>query len=127
MIYHYKIPQLPPSLNRFAGRANVLEYRNLKKDWIDMVQKLWIPKPEKPISRAVVTLEYYFKDHKRRDPDNYSGKMILDGLTKARIIQDDSFHHIDLQIRGRIDKACPRTEITISDLSDAPGIKEAAT
>lgn len=112
-LYCYTIPEIPPSLNRFAGRSNVWEYRQLKQEWKDLVSQLCRPRPKTPLPYAMVTLEYYFKDRKRRDPDNYSGKMILDGLTESGIIVDDSFHHIDLQIRGRVDKKHPRTEITI--------------
>jgi Holliday junction resolvase RusA-like endonuclease len=115
MIYHYTIPQIPPSLNRFAGRKNEWEYRELKQEWKDMVYLLCRPLPQSPIPRATVTLTYYFGSRGRRDPDNYSGKMILDGLTAAGIIQDDSFQHIDLRVQGRYDKANPRTEITVEE------------
>lgn len=74
------------------------------------------PKPEKPLAQAIVTLRYYFPAATRRDPDNYSGKMILDGLTKAGIIQDDSFSHIRLELEGRVDRGNPRTEIEIEEM-----------
>ena len=115
MIYHYTIPQIPPSLNHFAGRKNEWEYRQLKQEWKYMVYLLCRPMPKVPIQRAIVTLTYYFGSRGRRDPDNYSGKMILDGLTAAGIIQDDSFQHITLKICGRYDKANPRTEITVEE------------
>ena len=51
----------------------------------------------------------------RRDPDNYSGKFILDGLVKAGIIADDSFSNIDLRLCGKVDKKNPRTEIEITN------------
>jgi len=35
-------------------------------------------------------LIYYFKDNKRRDYDNYAGKLLLDALKNAKVIQDDS-------------------------------------
>ena len=50
------------------------------------------------IHRARVTLRYRFPDTRRRDPDNYSGKFILDGLVRAGVLQDDSFDHVVLQI-----------------------------
>ena len=71
------------------------------------------PKPSQPLRNAVVTLTYYFKDKRRRDPDNYSGKMILDGLVRAGILKDDSFSNIDLVLCGDYDKDSPRTEIKI--------------
>ena len=70
------------------------------------------PKPPDPIRRAVVRLTYHFADRRRRDPDNYSGKMILDGLTAAGIIADDSFFCIDLQLRAVYDNG-GYTEITV--------------
>ena len=73
------------------------------------------PAPKKPIAHSVVTLAYCFGDNRRRDPDNYSGKMILDGLVKAGIIVDDSFDKIDLVLR-RVDGADKRTEITVEEI-----------
>ena len=60
-------------------------------------------------------LTYYFPTKGRRDPDNYSGKMILDGLTAAGIIADDSFGNITLELRGEYDRENPRTEIEIEE------------
>lgn len=73
-------------------------------------------RPEKPIDRARVTLTYYFEDKRRHDPDNYAGKMILDGLVRSKIIADDSFGNIDLVLRGRVDKKNPRTEVSVEEI-----------
>lgn len=73
------------------------------------------PKPPHPFKKSVVTITYYFKDKRRRDPDNYSGKMILDGLVRTGILQDDSFNNIDLVLCGDYDKDNPRTVIEISE------------
>ena len=75
------VPAIPPSLNRFAGRKNDREYQAKKREWKDLVYCLCIPKPKKALDKAIVTIIYYFKDKRRRDPDNYSGKMIMDGIT----------------------------------------------
>ena len=48
-------------------------------------------------------------------PDNYSGKFLLDGLTKAGIIVDDSFQHITLKLEAETDKKNPRTELWIKE------------
>jgi len=41
--------------------------------------------------------------------------MILDGLTAAGIIADDSFGNITLELRGEYDRENPRTEIEIEE------------
>ena len=73
------------------------------------------PKPPEPLEKATVRIKYYFTDRRRRDPDNYSGKMILDGLVRAGIISDDSFLCIDLQLQAVYDKG-GYTEIFIEEV-----------
>ena len=112
----YTISGIPPSLNRFAGRQNYHEYREKKELWKNWVCFSCIPRPKRPMEQAKVTITYFFPDMKRRDPDNYCGKMILDGLTAAGIIVDDDFGHIDLTIRrGGVDRENPRTEVEITE------------
>lgn len=83
----YIINEIPPSYNRFGGRKNVWEYREEKKRWEQLVKLCCRPVPEKPLSKAVVRITYYFKTRGRRDPDNYSGKFILDGLGEWGLIR----------------------------------------
>lgn len=111
----YKLPCIPPSNNRYIGRENRWEYSRTKKEWARMIALACSPKPPEPIRRAVVRLTYHFADRRRRDPDNYSGKMILDGLTAAGIIADDSFFCIDLQLRAVYDNG-GYTEITVEEV-----------
>lgn len=80
-----------------------------------MIALLCRPKPQKPIEYATVHLIYHFADNRRRDPDNYSGKMILDGLVQAGIIADDSFFCINLQLSAVHDKG-GFTEIFIEEV-----------
>lgn len=112
------IPDIPPSDNKFKGRQNHWEYRAQKKEWLELVMVLCRPKPKAPIEKANVTLTYFFKDKRRRDPDNYSGKFILDGLVQGGIIRDDSFDNINLVLRGEHDPKNPRTEITIQEVTE---------
>lgn len=44
--------------------------------------------------------------------------MILDGLVKSGILQDDSFEHITLVLKSGYDKLNPRTEITVQEVTD---------
>ncbi len=111
----YTIPLIPPSDNKYKGRQNVWAYRKDKKEWLDIVASCCRPKPKAPIEKSTVTITYFFGTKHRHDPDNYSGKFILDGLVQNGIIADDSFNHIELKIRGEYDKLNPRTEIRIQE------------
>ncbi len=114
----YTIPQIPPSLNKFAGRKNEWEYRKLKSEWKGIVALYCRPRPKEPMDNVVIKIIYYFPTRTRRDPDNFCGKMILDGLTESGIIKDDSFFCINLELRGSYDKQNPRTEIHITPRVD---------
>lgn len=113
------IPEIPPSNNKYMGRGSTrtqaFEYQAEKQKWQQMVGWLVIQAKWKsePIERAVVEITYYFKNKIRRDPDNYSGKFILDGLVRARVLKDDSFGNIQLVLRGDCDKKNPRTEVNV--------------
>lgn len=109
------IPMIPPSLNKFAGRQNVWEYRNAKQEWKEWICVMSKAKMNSFIEHAIVTITYYFPTKARHDPDNYAGKMILDGLTAAGVIKDDSFDCIELRLVGRYDKSNPRTEIEVEE------------
>lgn len=110
------VNQIPPSNNCYIGKNKRWEYAQKKKDWATLIisecKKSKII-PEQPIKKATVKLTYYFKTRIRHDPDNYSGKFILDGLVKARVIEDDSFNNITLLLVGDYDKNNPRTEIEV--------------
>lgn len=113
--YKYTIPAIPPSNKKYIGRDKRWEYREVKKQWEMLVRAACKPLPEKPVEKAEVSLHYFFGDKRRRDPDNYSGKMILDGLVKAGVIVDDSFGNIELVLAAGMDKEKPRVEITVKE------------
>lgn len=115
-VYEYIIPEIPPSNNKYIGRTNRWEYQATKKRWADNIAVYCKPRPTSPIPQAVVKIKYYFADRRRRDPDNYSGKMLLDGLVRAGILQDDSFANIDLQLSAGYDKDLPRVVIEIEEV-----------
>lgn len=116
------IHDIPPSNNIYlgnGGRGKNFQYQRDKKRWARLVKRAAEGnKPKNPIEKSTVTLEYYFKTRHRRDPDNYSGKFLLDGLVLAGVIEDDSFKNIDLRIKGNYDKENPRTVITIAEIKD---------
>lgn len=108
---------VPPSLNKFVGKAGGYDYRKAKAEWTDTVA--WMAKRQRkqhrPYEHATVRIKYYFQDRRRRDPDNYCGKLLLDGLREGGIIVDDSFSHIRLELSGDCDPREPRTEIEVED------------
>lgn len=101
------VEAVPPSNNVSqgkGGRGRALAYQNTKKMWVDM---LWVLRSKLkargeldrytlPLPAATIIMVYHFKTRARRDPDNYSGKMILDALKVNGFIQDDSFKEIDI-------------------------------
>ena len=116
MRFVYIIPLIPPSNNQFIGRNQIRQFQKQKKEWAEIIRLYTLKnKPYKPIKQCKLTLFYYFKDKTRRDPDNYSGKFILDGLVRAGIIFDDSFFNINLVLKASVDKGNPRLEILIDN------------
>ena len=111
----YVIDEIPPSNNKFKGRQNHWEYRDLKKRWEQLIFYKCRPRPKEPLENKVVKIKYFFPTRIRHDPDNYNGVFILDGLVKAGILKDDSFDCITLLLDGGYDKENPRTEITITE------------
>lgn len=109
----------PPSLNKFMGRKNEWDYRAEKTNWTRAVlyaAKAAKDRPAQPLEKAEVRIDYFFRTAVRHDADNYCGKFLLDGLTKAKIIADDDFAHISLTVHGHIDRQNPRTEITVTKM-----------
>lgn len=119
MIYQYTIPAIPPSNNRYIGRNNRFDYKDVKGQWELLIRGVCKPLPPVPINRSILTLVYYFPNHIRRDPDNFSGKMILDGFVKAGVIVDDSFSHIELRLKAAYSKNNPHTEIYVKEIIEA--------
>lgn len=48
------IPEIPPSLNKYAGRANTWDYRAEKQRWIGLMRAYC--KKQKPMDKAIVTI-----------------------------------------------------------------------
>lgn len=110
------IKGVPPSLNVFAGRNNTWEYRKAKQTWTIAVKLACMAHPERPkepFEHSRVIIQYYFPDKRRRDCDNFAGKFLLDGLTKAGVIVDDDLKHLSVSVRGGYDRENPRTVIEI--------------
>ena len=101
------VEMIPDSNNKAQGRNGkkaAFAFSAQKRMWNDMI---WIIRKNKknrgelegwqlPLKRATVILFYHFKSKGRRDPDNYSGKVIHDALCTAGFLHDDSFTNIDI-------------------------------
>lgn len=90
-----RINNFPPTQNELR-RLHYQAIAKKKAEWENIVG--WLVKEQKiqPVQRVNVTYEFWFKDNKLRDPDNYaaSAKAIQDGLVKAGILPDDNFKHV---------------------------------
>lgn len=110
-----KIDTIPPSYNKYAGRRNCWEYREDKNVWLEgIMYKTKDIVPEEPYDNATIHIHYNFNDNRPRDPDNFAGKFILDGLVKAKIIKDDNFKVIDLKLSASFGTKQKSTIITIT-------------
>lgn len=116
------IPGIPPSVNEFMRWPAIVQH-NKALEWAKIVG--WAVKASRVtgrFSKCRVTLVYCFPDNRRRDPDNFAGKFLLDGLRKAGVLEDDDFSHIELQIsRGETDSKNPRVKILIEELEVKAG------
>lgn len=114
------IKDIPKSNNHYMGRGGKglnFKYQEDKKKWAWLIRAAASKRmPTSPILKSEVTISYYFATRHRRDPDNYSGKFIMDGLVGAGIIKDDSFDCVNLILKGYYDKDNSRTEITIKEV-----------
>lgn len=110
------VHDIPPSNNNYMGNSHSFHvYRREKEKWHWLIKAAIKEKPKLPCKRATVRITYYFKDKRRRDPDNYSGKFILDPLVREGILADDSFNNVRLVLDAYVDRANPRTEIEIEE------------
>jgi len=113
------VPGVPPSWNQIMRWPNVRQHSEAER-WHQIVavaaRAAGIRQPR--VGRARVTLRYRFPDRRRRDPDNYAGKFLLDGLQRAGIIEDDSFDHVQLVIERGEPVEGGAVEIEIEELGE---------
>lgn len=109
------LPLIPPTINKYIGRSNIFEYQKDKKKIHEAIRLLTVGKRYN-IKKCKMTITYYFKDKRRRDPSNFD-KCLLDGLVEANIIVDDNYGVItEFTTKGGYDKDNPRTEIIIEKM-----------
>ena len=115
MTQRYIIPFIPASLNRFAGRKNVWEYRDEKRRWIGLCKAYCSPAPVPPLAKASVEILFCFGNNRRRDLDNLI-KPVLDGLVHAGILTDDCWQCCEIIVKGMHKKGEEKTILTISEI-----------
>lgn len=112
------IPGELPDLNKIidVSKQHYMKYRNLKKEYTDLVT--WLAKGKGKFERIDLNITWYCKN-KRKDKDNIAVgiKFILDGLVAAEVIKNDgwkevnNFNHI-----FKVDKENPRIEVEIKEV-----------
>ncbi len=66
--------------------------------------------------RSQVLVVYYFRTRRRRDPDNYAPKFILDALRYAGIIAEDNAEVLELlPVEFEVDADSPRVEVWVKE------------
>jgi crossover junction endodeoxyribonuclease RusA len=90
-----RVNEFPPTLNAL-NNMHFMVRAKLKEKWETTVSNACRTHDTQPMGKISITLEFFFADKRRRDPDNYafSAKFLLDGLVKAGIITDDSFNEV---------------------------------
>ena len=114
------IPDIPPSLNKWS-RMHWAKAAEIKKRWeADVYYSAYSQRPKEPYRYAKVTITYYFKDNRHRDiVDNYSPKFLMDGLVKAKILEDDRTEYVGIpELIMGYDKENSRTEITVEGVGE---------
>lgn len=110
---HIVLKGTPPSTqNIYFHKGHMVYMSKIGKDTKESYQ--WEIKrqyKDKPTTKDIaIIIEFYFKDKKRRDIDNFN-KLILDAGT-GMIWKDDS-QIMEMTLRKFIDKKHPRVEIFI--------------
>lgn len=119
------IGEFPPLGKVFAAPAYAREvsYAKIREYWVGLVagalkrltsQGVAVPS----FHKAVVIFTFCFKDSLRRDPDRFQVKFILDALTWAGVLQDDSIDHTVVILRGVTGSSAAGTEILVADIYD---------
>ena len=107
--------KIHPSLNAL-NRMHWAAKGKLKKEWETEI--FWLVKAQGwrvPLKRAQVRITYYLGGNYRADKDNRTPKMIMDGLVKAGVLEDDNTRAVDLD--WEIHPGKPRrTEIRVTEI-----------
>lgn len=114
-----EIPYLPKSLNEIIRMKNILRhlyYKECEKDafWLVKAEK---GRPREPFKKANMIITYIFPDKRARDFDNLIGgsKGFIDGIRKAKVIEDDSWQKLKMEFTGILGEK-PKTLIHLQEI-----------
>ena len=111
---HITLYDLPPSLNDWQNLHRMEKARRKLQVEHDVYYASYSQRPLEPFKKAKVRIKIFFPTIRRRDSLNYPCKELIDGLVKAKIIQDDNINVIGRpEVLIEFDKDRPRTEIEI--------------
>jgi hypothetical protein len=87
--------ELPPNLNKYRN-LHYMALDKQKKQWAKIIKTLVQEQQIEPMTRIHQRYEFWFKDRREHDPDNYAccAKFINDGLVDAGILPRDNFEVI---------------------------------
>ena len=99
------------------GKGKYQPYAIMKEQYTDIVA--WTAKKLPKFNKIDIAITFYEKNNSR-DPDNIAAggtKMILDGLVKAGVIENDNRKHINsISHKFETDRLNPRVEIDIREV-----------
>lgn len=111
----------PPSANR-TKTWHWARTMRAKREWTDRIeletlaQFFQLRRDSALPPHVWIQLRLYFPDLRRRDSDNFSPKMLTDGLVKGKLIPDDSTKYVTwLPTMITLDRKKPRTVLRIFD------------
>ena len=113
------IPGEFPTMNEIieASKRHWASYSSMKRTYTSLVA-LYARKLPK-VEKADITITWVCKN-RRQDPDNITAgtKFLMDGLVEAGVLENDGWKQIgDITHRFEVDKANPRVEIELSEVS----------
>jgi len=99
------------------GKGKYQPYALMKEQYTDIVA--WTAKKLPKFNKIDIAITFYEKNNSR-DPDNIAAggtKMILDGLVKAGVIENDNRKHVNsISHKFETDRLNPRVEIDIREV-----------
>ncbi len=111
-IYVLTLP-LPISYNTYAGRVKSQTSKRgriWRDETVETIYRQCGGKPEPLVGRCAIYWELWMPDDRRkRDPDNHTGKHVLDAIVRAGIIPDDHAGFVTEEhkyMRGKHGKGC---------------------